>query len=371
MVYEKFHELREIFGFSTNDGLMACCEKKGTIRVMNSASCEEVWNTNVQNGSLLIWYDDILYARNAMGQGANHFFTKNGDHVKEFNLDGFRYSIDWFCNMVTGRAVFYAVSNNGARKVGLLDIRHQEPFWLRDLEAGRSFQTPDFVFSLLASADAHTIIACLSASEGELLWRLDLKSALSRPASVYESETKYQFRITKLVAMYANRLIVGVTWDPATHRLLAIDCKTGQIDHYWSEIALKTTAHAQQILDGSRVLYLHGNSRFEKETQCLELDFVTGDVIRNSVVQSLLQEELVLRAWTLNDGKIYFTALKNERFPTHIGILDYATLDLLWWQKIEIDGNAFLEEGKGPEVDGDRCYVLDTQGTLHFFRERK
>jgi outer membrane protein assembly factor BamB len=369
MIYQEFHQMKEVSSFSTNDGVITCCDKRGTISAVKIASWEEIWNSSVQNGSQLIWYDDILYVRMARGRGANYFFTKNGERIKEFSLDGFRYSIDRFCNKIAGRAVFYAVSDGDARKIGLLDINRQEPLWLTALDAGQSFQSPDFIFSILVSFEATTILACLSAGDGRLLWQLDLKNALPRPASIYENESEYRFAVTKLVAAHANRLIVGVTWDPATHRLAAINAKTGQIDQYWSETALKTTAHAQHILDGSRVLYLHGYNQFERETQCLELDLNTGSVIRNSVVQSLLQNDLVLKDWTLSDGKIYFTASKEERFPTHIGILEYTTLDLLWWQKTDVDNNAFLVEGRGPEVDNDHCFVLDTAGTLHFFRK--
>jgi hypothetical protein len=369
MVYTKFHEVKEVFSFSVNEERMAYCEKGGRIRVMNSESLTEVWGSEVQNGSQVIWYDDVLYVRNAMGGGANYFFTEDGNRLPEFSQEGLRYAIDRFSNKVTGQAVFYAVSDTGARQIGLLDVKRQVPFWLRDLEVVRSFQTTDYVFAMLASTVASTAIACLSAGDGKLLWQVDLRDTLSRPASVYENESDYQFEITKLVAAYANKLIVGVTWDPVTHRFITIDCSTGLIDQYWSEIALKTTTHAQQILDGSRVLYLHGYNKFQKETQYVELDLQAGSIVRTGIVESLLREGLVLKDWVLSDGKIYFTALRNEQFPTHIGILEYATLDLLWWQKIAIDNNAFLEEGRGPEVNRDRCYVLDTQGTLHFFRE--
>jgi outer membrane protein assembly factor BamB len=348
---------------------MAYCGKQGKISVTNSSSLKEVWSSDVQNGSQVIWYDDVLYARNARGQGANYFFTKNGSRLKEFSPEGLRYSIDRFSNKVAGQLVFYAVSDSGVRKIGLLDIKRQEPFWLQDMHVVHSFQTADLVLAVLASAEGSTAVACLSASEGKLLWQLNLRNTLPRPASVYEHESDYRFEITKLIAMYANKLIVGVTWDPATHRFIAIDCSTGQIDQYWSDVAFKTTSHGQQILDGSRVLYLHGYSKFEKETQYVEIDLTAGSIVRTGVVQSLLREGLVLKDWTLSDGKIYFTALRDERFPTHIGILEYTTLDLLWWQKIAIDNNVFLQEGKGPEVDRDHCYVLDTQGTLHFFRK--
>jgi hypothetical protein len=368
MAYSKFHEVKEVFSFSVHDGLLAYCETSGKIHVVNSSSLKEAWSTDVKNGSQVIWYDDLLYARDAWGHGANYFFEKNGNRIQEFIHEGLRYAIDRFSNKVTGQVVFYAVPDTGERKVGLLDTHRLKPFWIQDLAVSRSFHSTDFVFGVLSSAGANTAIVCLSARDGRPLWQLDLKNTLPRPASVYENESKYLFKITQLVATYANKVIVGVTWDPATHRLLAIDCTTGQIDQYWSDIALKTTAHARQILDGSRVLYLHGYNKFEKETQYVEFDLHTGSIVRTGIAPSLFREGITIKDWTLNDGKIYFTALKDEPFPTHIGILDYATLDLLWWQKIPMDNDVLLQEGRGPEVDQDHFYVLDTQGVLHFFR---
>lgn len=126
--------------------------------------------------------------------------------------------------------------------------------------------------------------------------------------------------------------------------------------------------HARQVLDGARILYLHGSNRFEKETQYVEIDLAAGHPMRKGIVQSLLRKELVLKDWRLCDGKIYFTAIKNERFPTHVGILDYNTLDLLWWEKIEMENDHFLQEGIGLQAYGNHFFVLDTLGTLHCFR---
>ncbi len=368
MVYTKFHEVKEVFSFSINDDLIAYCTTAGKLYVTNSLSFKVAWSSDVKNGCNVIWYGDVLYVRNSRGTGANHFFTKSGDRHQRFVPVG-RYTIDRFSNMVEGQVIFYGESDLGIRQIGLQEIKSEQFRWLVDLHVVRSFHTTDFVFALLNSPEAVTTIACLSACDGKVLWQLDLRDKLPRPASVYEREDEYKFSVTGFVGMYANKLIVSVTWDPAAHHFIAIDCSTGLIDQYWSDIALKTSTHAQQVLDGSRVLYLHGYNKFEKDTQCVEIDLATGNPIRTEVVQSLLREELVLKDWTLSDGKIYFTAIKNERFPTHIGILDYSTMELLWWQKIVIDNDVLLPAGQRPQVYRDHCYVLDTAGTLHCFKE--
>jgi outer membrane protein assembly factor BamB len=368
MAYTKFHEVTDVFSFSLHDELIAYCTNSGKLCVVNPWSFNEVWNSDVKNASSVIWYDDVLYARDASGYGAIHFFTKNGERHRGFIPEG-RYVIDQFSNKVAGQVVFYGVSDMGVRQVGLQEIKREQARWLIDLHVGRSFHTPEFVFALLSSESSVTTIACLSASDGELLWQLNLTDKLIRPASVYEHESKYSFTITSLVAMHANKLTVGVKWDPATHRLVSIDCSTGSIDHYWSDIALATTAQAQQVGDGSGILYLRGSNRLAKETQYVEINLAAGSTARTGVVQSLLREELVVRDWVLRNGKIYFTAIKNERFPTHIGILDYNTLDLLWWQKIIMADNDFLMDGMALEASRDHLYVLDTLGTLHCFKD--
>jgi outer membrane protein assembly factor BamB len=368
MVYSKFNEVKDVFSFSINDELIAWCTKSGTVQVVNSLSLEEVWSSDVKNASNVMWCDDVLHARDASSYGANHFFSIRGDQHTGLVPEG-RYAIDRFANKVPGQVVFYGISEQGVNQVGLWDKKHERPRWLVDMHVVRSFHTAHFVFGLLASNHSVTTIACLSASDGELLWQIDLKDKVARPSSVYAHENKYEFMITSLVAVHANKLTIGVEWDPVTPRLITIDCNTGSIDQYWEDVNLKSGLHARPVLDGTHILYLHGSNRFEKETQYVEIDLAAGHPVRKGIVQSLLREELVLKDWTLCDGKIYFTAIKNERFPTHVGILDYNTLDLLWWEKIAMDNDHFLQEGIGLQAYGNHFYVLDTLGTLHCFRD--
>ena len=114
-MYKKFKELRDVFSFSLNDECLAYCNVSGKVAVIDSSSLEEVWATDIKNGSQIIWYGDILYVRDSTGHGANYFFTKKGERINEDGKEGLVYAINISSNLVYETVVCNAVIVDGKR----------------------------------------------------------------------------------------------------------------------------------------------------------------------------------------------------------------------------------------------------------------
>jgi hypothetical protein len=149
------------------------------------------------------------------------------------------------------------------------------------------------------------------------------------------------------------------------YSLLSLDVSHGQAN---SNHTIKYGYACHPIEEKNTLLCIHGFSRYEPETEYKEVNGLTGEVIRTGVVQSLLEQKLVLKDWEKFGEHIYFTAVREEKFPTHIGVLDYNTLELVRWQKVELEEGCYLPAGKAPVVSDNKLYILDTGGTLHIYQ---
>jgi len=102
-----------------------------------------------------------------------------------------------------------------------------------------------------------------------------------------------------------------------------------------------------------------------------EINVTDGSIKREGILSDVDEAGLGVKNFTLYGDKIYFTARYNGSFgPIAIGVLDYETLSLLWWEEVQMQeadgfGNFFLNQPI--QVSENKIYVLDKTHVLHIY----
>lgn len=99
----------------------------------------------------------------------------------------------------------------------------------------------------------------------------------------------------------------------------------------------------------------------------IELDLNLKQVSRYGDLPGFRQNNLQITWSWVKEDKVYFTALHQSRFANTVGVFDYQTLELIWWETLPLSANDFIGGGESLQIDGDKLYVLDSGGTLHIF----
>ena len=99
----------------------------------------------------------------------------------------------------------------------------------------------------------------------------------------------------------------------------------------------------------------------------IELDLNLKQVSRYGDLPGFRQNNLQITWSWVKEDKVYFTALHQSRFANTVGVFDYQTLELLWWETLPLSANDFIGGGESLQVDENKLYVLDSGGTLHIF----
>lgn len=100
-----------------------------------------------------------------------------------------------------------------------------------------------------------------------------------------------------------------------------------------------------------------------------EINTKDGSVRREGILLQMDEIGLGIYHCILHENLIYFTANYNGSFGAIVvGVLDYETLSLLWWEEVKMDeadgfGNFLLQI----QVSENKIYVLDKTGTLHIY----
>ena len=110
-----------------------------------------------------------------------------------------------------------------------------------------------------------------------------------------------------------------------------------------------------------------GQNKFARsaESPFVEINAKTGEVIRNSFSHSLFNANFKLGKWKFLNNKFYFTAAQDSISSSHIGIMDYETLELLWITKVANQKGAFRDL----QVIENKIYVLDNGNQLHIYEK--
>jgi hypothetical protein len=117
----------------------------------------------------------------------------------------------------------------------------------------------------------------------------------------------------------------------------------------------------------ARIVSIWGkmNSHGPAESPFVEIDAITGKVLRNTYSQSMYDANLKLGAWKYLDEKIYFDAAFDTINSTHIGVMDYNTLEVEWAEEVQ-DRKAGL---RNLQVTKDKIYIMDSGNQLFIYEK--
>lgn len=198
------------------------------------------------------------------------------------------------------------------------------------------------------------LLSSLSLVTGSQNWQTDLSS---------------YGKIRKIVGVVEDNLWVTLTKSVEQENsltdfeetLVVIHTKTGSITNVFVHNYLFSSVGVLLNDKNQTIVSLKGNRFIEYNTK-------TSRKIRDLEVQSLTENKLNVRSFTVFKDKVYVTANDSTQVVANVvGVLDYNTLELLWFSKV-YPGNLNLNP---PQVTEDKLYVLGAEGTLHIFEKDK
>ena len=149
--------------------------------------------------------------------------------------------------------------------------------------------------------------------------------------------------------------------------LIALELKTGKIIHHLSDGLPLHEVHVELLEDKQRIVSIWGkmSSHCPAESPFVEINALTGEVLRNTYSQSMYNANLKLGAWKYLNDKIYFDAAFDTINSTHIGVMDYLTLEVEWFTEV-IDRKAGL---RNLQVTEDKIYIMDSGNQLFVYEK--
>ena len=181
-------------------------------------------------------------------------------------------------------------------------------------------------------------------------------------------------KIYTILGIKDENLIIVCENKEQKNILLSLDVNTGK------EIWVKDMNFGKDRFifnsDNSTIINLYARGFWLEERRIAvgnnifrEINTKDGSVKREGMLDELDKVGLSIGNHVLQEDKIYFTArYKNSFDGVVVGVLDYETLSLLWWEEVKMDeadgfGN-FLTQ---IQVSENKIYVLDKTGTLHIY----
>lgn len=183
-------------------------------------------------------------------------------------------------------------------------------------------------------------------------------------------------KIIQVIGIYEKSLIVTYESVENETGVIAINVTNGET--IWD----KTVEGMYQFYPlfskkGDSVVNLHCGSYYLNGVQIAqsanvftEINLTDGSLVRNEVLKDLDNLGLGVDKFIVEGDYIYFTATYQGSFgAVAIGVLEYESLALLWWQVVEMQaadgfGNFLMNK---PVVGGDKLYILDKTSVLHIF----
>lgn len=154
--------------------------------------------------------------------------------------------------------------------------------------------------------------------------------------------------------------------DKNENTLIALDIDSGQINYQIPNNYDISDCFVELIPEQSSILSIHGKiNTHPADSPLIEINANTGEIIRNQRIESLYSENLKIGFWKVLNDKIYFTANKDVLNGTHIGVLDYHTLEILWASKVDEMRGGFIDL----QVTENKIYALDKGNQLHVFEK--
>jgi hypothetical protein len=179
--------------------------------------------------------------------------------------------------------------------------------------------------------------------------------------------------IVSILGVWEDNLIVICKNEQKQQEILSLSVQLGkevwrknmQVSQYAFAFSEDKTSILYVYAGG---LWLNGEQITRGRNIFREVNTKDGSVRREGVLRQLDEAGLGLISYQLLGGFIYFRAVYQSFGDTVIGVLDYETLSLLWWEEVKIHSEAgyfaFLRDMQASE---NKIYALDQIGTLHIY----
>ena len=197
-------------------------------------------------------------------------------------------------------------------------------------------------------------------------------SSLSLLTGDYEWENNLSKHgeIRKILGLVNEKLWV-ILYETETRKkqLVSLHTATGKIIDIIDATLPLHDWHIALLEETQTIVSIYGkiSTHQKADSPFVEICAITGAVLRNERIESLFQANLKLGQWCYSNHKIYFTAATDTINSTHIGVLDYTTLNLEWFTVIK-DRKAGI---KDLQVTENKIYALDQGGQLFIFEKEK
>lgn len=185
----------------------------------------------------------------------------------------------------------------------------------------------------------------------------------------WETSLDQYGEIRKILGIKENKLWISMYRggnDKTKNTLIALNIDSGHIVYEKNNDYDTSDWFIELISEHDSILSIYGKiSTTPADSPLVEINAITGEIIRNQKIESLYNENLKIGFWKVLKDKIYFTANKDALNGNHIGVLDYDTLQILWVTKIDNMKGTF----KDLQITENKIYALDTANQLHIYEK--
>ncbi|MDI9880167.1 hypothetical protein [Flectobacillus longus] len=271
-------------------------------------------------------------------------FDSNLNYYKCENNLSFNLS----SNIVNAKIVILLRNELNVRLVGLFDIEKFTLLW--SLEESIGFLNYQYIDKIFCNHQHDNFKILALNTNGAIIWQTQLNR---------------NGKILNFLGVHEDVLVVCLQFGN-TYGLMGLDINTGKI--LWNRDDWGLLQGHHTTMQNGKIFSLKGGAF--SDSYYLEADIATVSLLRYGEVPNLKKHGFSIFNYTLYENFIYFTASKiGTSEATIVGVLAYDSLELLWWQEVELENGAFLAQK--PQVDGDKLYILDTGGTLHIFEKEQ
>lgn len=206
--------------------------------------------------------------------------------------------------------------------------------------------------------------------ERQLLWTDKKLVLVHLSKEIWSFVPESEMKIRNVPGALGNFIWIALSGNGDkryTTKLVALDLDTGTLKITVAENLTLNPWRIALLKDKKMIVSFSGKiSAHEKaESSFVEIDALTGKVIRDKYSSSLFDKNLKLEQWLYFNEMIYFSAASDTINSTHIGVLNYVTLELEWLTELKerIAGIQTIR------VTESRFYALDQGKQLHVYEK--
>jgi hypothetical protein len=349
MVLDFKTRYKDIYNYKVylNEVFMIDASKLEVVCVENADT--HLWSYKISRKSKIIICDSFICALNNSG---NEDIVLN--QKGKFIIDLFaneKLSVHPYANSIDNKLIVRN-SDNG---ICLYDLEKLSTVWKSSFETGILCLQTNLLLITTTKSSSNELM-CINKTNGSLFWIINVASTLNKSGEVIN-----------IIGTYSALLILCIKRNISTFELVALNINTGAVAWALEDLGLLYGYTAKINEETGSILSLRAQAN---QSYYLEVDIVNASIKRYGEIDELYKLGLSIADFTVHDKFIYFTAHYMNSFgPEAIGILNYETLELLWWEHVKLDEGAFFGVGQKPVVEEDRLYILDTKGTLHIYEK--